>query len=160
MYDVWRSLEGPVVNPTMVKEAMLKAKEKGAVWDGAAWSIIDRAITIDPAVMVSTTTAVTSPVRRPYCHNRNLLGNLAHQPCQRRDKVLIHNRFIRFVPFYDFLIGPAMHAFVPGRQFVANERDVIAQKRGTLARMNGDKTWKETCEAERSHIVCPLLLHQ
>ena len=52
MYDVWRSLEGPVVNPTMVKEAMLKAKEKGAVWDGAAWSIIDRAITIDPAVMV------------------------------------------------------------------------------------------------------------
>ena len=62
MYDVWRSLEGPVVNPTMVKEAMLKAKEKGAVWDGAAWSIIDRAITIDPAVMVSTTTAVTSPV--------------------------------------------------------------------------------------------------
>ena len=46
MYDVWRSLEGPVVNPTMVKEAMLKAKEKGAVWDAAAWSIIDRAITI------------------------------------------------------------------------------------------------------------------
>ena len=37
-------------------EAMLKAKEKGAVWDGAAWSIIDRAITIDPAVMVTTTT--------------------------------------------------------------------------------------------------------
>jgi hypothetical protein len=62
MYDIWRSLEGPVVNPTMVKEAMLKAKEKGAVWDGAAWSIIDRAITIDPAVMVTTTTAVTSPV--------------------------------------------------------------------------------------------------
>ena len=62
MYDVWRSLEGPVVNPTMVKEAMLKAKEKGAVWDGAAWSIFDRAITIDPAVMVTTTTAVTSPV--------------------------------------------------------------------------------------------------
>ena len=61
MYDVWRSLEGPVVNPTMVKEAMLKAKEKGAVWDGAAWSIFDRAITIDPAVMV------TNPVwtRRP-----------------------------------------------------------------------------------------------
>ena len=27
-----------------------------------AWSIIDRAITIDPAVMVTTTTAVTSPV--------------------------------------------------------------------------------------------------
>ena len=53
MYDVWRSLEGPVVNPTMVKEAMLKAKEKGAVWDAGAWSIIDRAITIDPAVMVT-----------------------------------------------------------------------------------------------------------
>jgi hypothetical protein len=30
-----------------------------------------------------------------------------------------------------------------------------AQKRGTLARMNGDKTWKETCEAERSHIRLP-----
>ena len=39
-----------------------KAKEKGAVWDGAAWSIFDRAITIDPAVMVTTTPAVTSPV--------------------------------------------------------------------------------------------------
>ena len=49
----------------MVKEAMLKAKEKGAVWDGAAWSIIDRAITIDPAVVVTTTTAVTSPWRPP-----------------------------------------------------------------------------------------------
>ena len=48
MYNGSRWLEGPVVNPTMVKEAMLKAKEKGAVWDGAAWSIIDRAITIDP----------------------------------------------------------------------------------------------------------------
>ena len=55
MFDVWRSLEGPVVNPTMVKDMMLKSKEKGAVWDGAAWSIIDRAIIIDPAVMVTTT---------------------------------------------------------------------------------------------------------
>jgi RibD C-terminal domain len=32
-----------VVSPTMVKEAMLKAKEKGAVWDGAAWSYKDGA---------------------------------------------------------------------------------------------------------------------
>jgi hypothetical protein len=55
MHDVWKSLEGPVVNPTMVKESMLKAKEKGALWDGAAWSIIDRAITIDPAVMMTKT---------------------------------------------------------------------------------------------------------
>jgi hypothetical protein len=55
MHDVWKSLEGPVVNPTMVKESMLKAKEKGALWDGAAWSIIDRAIMIDPAVMMTKT---------------------------------------------------------------------------------------------------------
>ena len=54
MTDVWQSLEGLVINPTIVKEAMLKAKEKGAVWDGAAWSIIDRAITFDSAVMVAT----------------------------------------------------------------------------------------------------------
>jgi hypothetical protein len=54
MDDVWRSLDGPVVNPAMVKVAMSRAAEKGAVWEGAAWSIIDRAIAIDAAVMVTT----------------------------------------------------------------------------------------------------------
>jgi hypothetical protein len=53
--NVWHSLTGPVVNPSMVKAAMSRAAERGAVWDGAAWSIIDRAIAIDAAVMVTTT---------------------------------------------------------------------------------------------------------
>lgn len=54
MFDVWRLLAGPVINPAMVKEAMLTSKAKGAVWDGAAWAIIDRAAAIDPAVLVAT----------------------------------------------------------------------------------------------------------
>lgn len=52
MYKVWKELEGPVVNPTLVKEAMLKSKEHGAAWDSAAYSIIDKVIATDAAVWV------------------------------------------------------------------------------------------------------------
>ena len=52
MYKVWKELEGPMVNPTMVKEAMLKSKSHGAAWDSAAYSIIDKVIAADPAVWV------------------------------------------------------------------------------------------------------------
>ncbi len=52
MYDVWKQLEGPVVNPTLVREAMIKSRDKGAVWDTVSWSLIDRVIAIDPAVWV------------------------------------------------------------------------------------------------------------
>jgi len=52
MYEVWRRLEGPVVNPTMVREAMRKATDKGAVWDTVSWSLIDRVISTDGAAWV------------------------------------------------------------------------------------------------------------
>ena len=69
----------------------------------------------------------------PLPLNRKLLGNLPHQPGQRQDKILIHSSFISFVPFHDFLIGPAMHAFGSGRQFVANERDYSSPSRHRMS---------------------------
>src|SRR5262249_36519447 len=52
MYQVWKLLQGPVVNPTLVRETMAKTRDQGAVWDQPAWSIIDRVIQYDPAVWV------------------------------------------------------------------------------------------------------------
>jgi hypothetical protein len=52
MYEVWRRLEGPVVNPTLVREAMVKSRDQGAVWDTVSWSLIDRVIAIDSAVWI------------------------------------------------------------------------------------------------------------
>jgi hypothetical protein len=50
MYRVWLLLEGPTVNPTLVREIMVKTRDQGAVWDMPVWSIIDRVIQHDPAV--------------------------------------------------------------------------------------------------------------
>jgi hypothetical protein len=50
MYEVWKLLEGPIVNPTLVREVMAKTRDEGAVWDTPAWSIVDRVIQRDPAV--------------------------------------------------------------------------------------------------------------
>lgn len=52
MYQVWWLLKGPVINPTLVRAAMMKAAEAGAGWDMAAYSIIDSVIAKDPAVWV------------------------------------------------------------------------------------------------------------
>ena len=52
MYEVWKVLKGPTVNPTLVREMMVKARDQGAVWDVPAWSIIDRVIQHDPAVWI------------------------------------------------------------------------------------------------------------
>jgi hypothetical protein len=52
MYRVWKLLEGPVVNPMVFKESLMKSKEAGAVWDMPAYSIIDKIIADDPAVWV------------------------------------------------------------------------------------------------------------
>lgn len=52
MYEVWRLLEGPTVNPTLVREVMVRTRDQGAVWDMPAWSIIDRVIQHDPAVWI------------------------------------------------------------------------------------------------------------
>jgi len=53
MYAVWRSLDGPVVNPSVVREEMMKSRDEGAVWPVPAWALIDRIIEIDPAVWVT-----------------------------------------------------------------------------------------------------------
>jgi hypothetical protein len=52
MYEVWKLLKGPTVNPTLVREMMVKARDQGAVWDVPVWSIIDRVIQYDPAVWI------------------------------------------------------------------------------------------------------------
>ena len=52
MYEVWKLLEGPVVNPARVREVMQKTTEVGAVWDTVSWSLIDKVILSDPAVWI------------------------------------------------------------------------------------------------------------
>jgi hypothetical protein len=52
MYEVWRLLEGPVVNPTLVRAEMARSTDKGAAWNNAAWAIVDRVMAHDPAVWV------------------------------------------------------------------------------------------------------------
>lgn len=52
MYEVWRRLEGPVVHPSRLREAMVRSTEHGAEWDTLTWSLVDRVVAIDPAVWV------------------------------------------------------------------------------------------------------------
>lgn len=54
MRQVHRLLEGPVVNPKLVREEMVKTTDGGALWNSAAWSIVDRVISIDPNVWVNS----------------------------------------------------------------------------------------------------------
>ena len=52
MYEAWKALKGPVINPALVREMMVKARDQGAVWDAPSWSVIDRVIQHDPAVWI------------------------------------------------------------------------------------------------------------
>ena len=54
MRQVHRLLEGPVISPKLVREEMVKTTDSGAVWDSAAWAIVDRVISIDPNVWVNS----------------------------------------------------------------------------------------------------------
>jgi len=54
MRDVWDLLNGPVLNPTRIREAMRLTTDAGAVWENSAWAIIDRVILHDPAVWIVT----------------------------------------------------------------------------------------------------------
>jgi hypothetical protein len=47
---VWRDLTGPISNPTMVRDEMMKSKSLGAVWDLPSWALIERIIESDRAV--------------------------------------------------------------------------------------------------------------
>ena len=52
MYEVWRRMRGPAVNPTLVRDAMVETAKQGAVWDNVSWALVDRFIGIDPAAWV------------------------------------------------------------------------------------------------------------
>jgi hypothetical protein len=55
MVHACETLQGPVINPTMVRAAMHKARDAGAVWDMAAFSLIDSIVARDAAVWVVDT---------------------------------------------------------------------------------------------------------
>jgi hypothetical protein len=55
MYQVWSELEGPVVNPKNVRISMENAQRKGAIWDNAAYGIVDRAIASNPEGLIINT---------------------------------------------------------------------------------------------------------
>ncbi|HYZ23765.1 MAG TPA: alpha/beta hydrolase fold domain-containing protein [Rhodopila sp.] len=52
MYEVWRRLIPPTVNPARVKEALVASEKLGAVWRGEVWSLVDQAIALDPAAWI------------------------------------------------------------------------------------------------------------
>lgn len=54
MYSVWVLSEGPVINPTHLREKMDEATKLGAVWDQPAWALIDMVVSYDPAAWVIT----------------------------------------------------------------------------------------------------------
>jgi len=53
MSNVYKLLNPPIINPTLVKEALIKTKEKGAVWDTAAYTLVERAIARDPHAWIA-----------------------------------------------------------------------------------------------------------
>ena len=50
MLKVHHFLAGPVINPSMLKEELLNSKNKGAVWAGSVYAIIDSIIENDPSI--------------------------------------------------------------------------------------------------------------
>lgn len=53
MNDAYRELAGPVVDPTRAKRALETGAEKGAVWEGAVFAILNRVIARDPTAWVT-----------------------------------------------------------------------------------------------------------
>jgi hypothetical protein len=53
MHNAYRRLGGPVVDPTRVQRALDAAAEKGAVWDGAVYAVLNRVIARDPTAWVT-----------------------------------------------------------------------------------------------------------
>ena len=53
MHNAYRMLGGPVVYPTRAQRALDAAAEKGAVWYGAVYAILNRVIARDPTVWVT-----------------------------------------------------------------------------------------------------------
>jgi hypothetical protein len=54
MFETWDIMGSPVVNPAHVRDAMIRARDLGAVWDAPAWAIIDSVMQRDSAVWVTT----------------------------------------------------------------------------------------------------------
>jgi predicted RNA-binding Zn-ribbon protein involved in translation (DUF1610 family) len=42
--QIFSFAEGPIVNPALVREVLIKTRQKGAIWDMPVWSIIDSVI--------------------------------------------------------------------------------------------------------------------
>jgi hypothetical protein len=53
MHAAYRTLDGPIVDPTRVKRALDAAAKKGAVWDGTVFAILNRVIARDPTAWVT-----------------------------------------------------------------------------------------------------------
>jgi hypothetical protein len=52
MHNAYRMLGGPVVDPTRALMALDAAAQKGAVWDGAVYEVLNRVIARDPTACV------------------------------------------------------------------------------------------------------------
>ena len=66
MHRAYRMLDGAVVDPTRLMRALDAATEKGAVWDGAVYAILNRAIARDPIAWVTNDShAYTGQKHRP-----------------------------------------------------------------------------------------------
>ena len=50
MHGAFKVLESDVLSPRRVREALVDAASKGAVWDGAVWAVVDFAIARNAAV--------------------------------------------------------------------------------------------------------------
>jgi hypothetical protein len=53
MHNAYRMLGGAVVDPTRIRTALDAAADKGAVWDGAIYAILNRVIARDGAAWVT-----------------------------------------------------------------------------------------------------------
>jgi hypothetical protein len=52
MANVYELVKGPIINPIMLRDALLKTKELGAIWPQAIYSLVERIIARDPTAWV------------------------------------------------------------------------------------------------------------
>lgn len=52
MADVYKLTAGPVINPTMLRDALLKTRDAGAVWVAPLYVLVERIIARDASAWV------------------------------------------------------------------------------------------------------------
>lgn len=52
MAGVYKLTEGPVINPVHLRDALLRTRDQGAVWDGPLYAMVDRIVARDPSAWV------------------------------------------------------------------------------------------------------------